>query len=177
VPLPTERQLQALEHDVGTAAPDRVPCCEWPGARVWRYRGHLYAEPAGVRSIRAPLAIEWDGLGTLDWPPGGRLELQPAVGEGLSLARRPARLRVTTRVGGERFEWRVGQRRALHKWLQERGVLPWWRDALPLLWADRELVAVADLGCAGRIAAAPGEPSLRIAWHDALVVTEEGTFG
>ncbi len=177
LPLPTERQLLALEHDAVAAAPDRVPCSEWPGARVWRYRGHLYAEPASGPVIDRPLAIDWDGQGTLAWPPGGRLQLQPAVGVGLSLERRPARLRVTTRVGGERFEWRSGQRRALHKWLQERGVLPWWRDALPLLWADRELVAVADLGCAGRLAAAPGEPSLRIAWLDALVVTEEATFG
>lgn len=177
LPLPTERQLLALEHDMAAAAPDRVPCSAWPGARVWRYRGSLYAEPGADPATAAPLEIDWDGQGTLAWPPGGRLQLQPAVGEGFSLARRPAQLRVTTRVGGERFEWRSGRPRALHKWLQERGVLPWWRDAVPLLWADRELVAVADLGCAGSMAAAPGEPSLRIAWLDAPVVTEEATFG
>jgi len=177
LPLPTERQLLAFEHDVTAAAPDRVPCSQWPGARVWRYRGHLYAEPARGPVIEGPFEMDWDGQGTLDWPAGGRLQLQPSVGAGFSLERRPARLRVTTRVGGERFEWRRGQRRALHRWLQERGVLPWWRDALPLLWSDRELVAVADLGCAGRVAAAPGEPSLRVAWLAAPVVTEKVTFG
>jgi tRNA(Ile)-lysidine synthase len=176
LPLPTERQLLALEHDLSAAAPDRVPCCAWPGARVWRYRGHLHAEAVDRPAREAPLAIDWDGQGTLAWPPGGRLQLQPTVGEGLSRERLPAQLRVATRRGGERFEWRRGQPRALHKWLQERGVLPWRRDSLPLLWAGRELVAVADLACAGSLAAAPGEPSLRLAWLDAPVVTEQATF-
>jgi tRNA(Ile)-lysidine synthase len=63
-------------------------------------------------------------------------------------------------------------RRELRKWLQERGVLPWMRGTLPCVLAEGEIVAIADLACGGRLAAAPGEPSWRIEWHGRPTVTE-----
>lgn len=54
LPVPAESTLAALERDAGRAAPDRVPCTRWSGARVHRYRGRLYAEAESLAG--APLA-------------------------------------------------------------------------------------------------------------------------
>ena len=64
------------------------------------------------------------------------------------------------------------------KWLQERGVLPWRRQDLPLLVdAEQRVVAIADLGRAAEFAAEPGEPSWRLTWHGRGIVTESDAFG
>jgi hypothetical protein len=61
----------------------------------------------------------------------------------------------------------------LRKWFQDRGVLPWRRDALPLLCAGGEIVAIADLSCAEAFAAQPDEPSWCVCWTGRPRVTED----
>jgi tRNA(Ile)-lysidine synthase len=56
-------------------------------------------------------------------------------------------------------------RRDLRRWLQERGVLPWRRAALPVVMCGSELAAVADLVCDARFAAQPGEDAWQVVWH------------
>ena len=76
------------------------------------------------------------------------------------------------RSGGEAFLPAGGaHRRPLRKWLQERDVLPWRREQLPLLWIGDELAAVADLGVAAAFAARPDEPSWRVEWAGRGAVT------
>jgi tRNA(Ile)-lysidine synthase len=67
-------------------------------------------------------------------------------------------LTIRYRQGGERFR-PVGRRHGqeLKKLLQEAGVPPWERDRLPLLYADRILVAVVGLGIAADHVAESGE--------------------
>ena len=50
---------------------------------------------------------------------------------------------------------------------QTLGVLPWMRDALPLVFAGDELIAVADLWLDARWCAPAGAPGLGIAWNHA----------
>src|ERR1700721_2347490 len=54
---------------------------------------------------------------------------------------------------------------------QAFGVLPWMRDALPLVFAGDELIAVADLWLDARWCAAADAPGLGIAWNNAPLVT------
>lgn len=174
LPLPAARTLAALRHDVAVAADDRVPEVRWAGVCVRRYRGRLYAtaetdgDGPGRESywpIEPPAPYAWSG--------GSALELEPAVGVGLSRARTPAQLQVRLRRGGESFTPGHGShRRPLRKWLQEHDVLPWRRADLPLLFAGERLAAVADLAIAGEFAALPGEPSWRVAWRGRAPVTE-----
>lgn len=171
VAAPSAATLDSLRRDMLGADAARIPETRWPGAVVRRYRGRLYVEApraggcwqAGPWSPDAPFALGADG----------RLELVAARGAGLSRARLRGALEVVPRPGGAGFR-PAGQphRRELRKWLQERGVLPWRRAALPCVAYGGEIVAVGDLACGGALAAAGDEPSWRIVWHDRPVLTE-----
>jgi len=168
LPAPSTRQLHGLERDVFAAADDRNPVTRWPGAEVHRYRGRLYAFAPLDAVIDEPRSWLWrEPLPLVD----GALriaELNAASGDReprLSLARLPDLLTVRYRAGGEQLHVAGrAHRKLLKKLLQESGVLPWWRDRLPLIFAGKRLVAVADLFLATEFAAAPGEPSARVVW-------------
>ena len=170
LPLPSVRALAALRRDLWRAADDRVPCARWQDARVYRYRGRLYAE----RQRPPPVAVRQELTGEgVALPCGARLELKRAVGRGVSRARLPGSLELRPRLGGEYFRpVQAAHRRPLRKWLQERGVLPWLRDHVPLLYAGELLVCVGDLACDAEYAARDGEDSWEVCWRGRPVLTE-----
>ncbi len=169
--MPSTRVLHALEHDMLNAKHDRVPKVQWWGAAVHRYRDLLYVEH--------PMS-EWDVTTQLDWNIKQELVLPAELGSlqlgasqlgasadtsGIAVQRLPAQLTVRFRDGGERIRL-PGEKyhRALKKLLQESSVLPWWRERLPLIYAQDQLVAVADLWVDHDFAARSGEPALQLAW-------------
>jgi tRNA(Ile)-lysidine synthase len=171
LPLPSARTLAALRRDLWQAAADRIPCARWQDARVYRYRGRLYAD----RARDPPAAVaQWPIGQGLTLGADGRLELAVSVGRGLSRARLPDRLQLRPREGGETF-LPAGhtQHRPLRKWLQERGVLPWLRDRVPLVYAGEELVAVGGVAYGAQYAAQADEPSWEIAWTGRPLLTED----
>ena len=169
--MPPAATLEALRRDMRTADDDRLPVTRWPGAVVRRYRGRLYAStgegPAGWRPGR------WAPGAQFDLGADGRLELVAATGVGLSRERIAGGLAVVPRPAGGTFK-PAGHphHREVRKWLQEHGVLPWRREALPFVLGGGEIVAIGDLACGGALAAAPGEPSWRVVWHDRPTLTE-----
>ncbi len=168
LPAPASRVLAALEHDMLRSATDRCPVSRWSGAEVRRHRQLLYAmQPLGPPPGSAQLSWDWREPAVL--PAAlGQLRLIACDRRGLALARLPPELRIGFRVGGERL--RAAGRahhRPLKKWLQELGVLPWYRDRIPLLYAGESLLAVADRLIAEEFAAAEGEESLSIVWEGA----------
>ena len=123
------------------AREDAQPVVVWPGGEARRYRDGLYL----MASV--PLA-SFEGAAfedASDLGPGmGRLELVP--GRGLSQACVADGLTLRTREGGEKIKPSdQGYTRTIKKLLQERGVVPWMRDRLPLVYSGERLVAVADL--------------------------------
>jgi len=170
LPLPPAHKLAELLRQLG-AREDRNPCVDWEGAEVRRYGGRLYAQrplPPSPDEFRLLPSVAHDlGEGL------GALKLVPAAGEGIRAALcGPTGLRITFRSGGEscRPSGRAHER-PLKKWLQEMRVVPWLRDRLPLIYSDRELLAVAGLFACEPHAAAPGEAGLRIEWsgHPPLI--------
>jgi len=145
LPVPSERTLAALRHDMLEAADDRLPRVNWPGVSVHRYRRYLHAlgqaeEAATIAEGNWPVGSAFD-LGSL-----GRLTLRPATGKGLRRDGLPPVLRVDSRTGGEVFRPAGSEhRRPLRKWLQERGILPWRREQLPLIRAGDEVAAIGDI--------------------------------
>ena len=164
LPTPTAKHLQLVLDEVVAARKDAEPVVNWPGVAVRRYRDCLYLLPAesaqppkdpGRVNPQSRLTLE-HGLGELRW--------QPGAAEGLAddLVARGLELRY--RHGGEKIKL-VGQShtRKLKKLLQEAGVVPWMRDRIPLVFADGELVAVADLWLA---AGAASKPGVAVRWEN-----------
>ncbi len=172
LPVPPAARLERGRRDLLDARDDREPSVRWPGAEVRRYRGRLHAM-APLPPVPAALSLPWDLRESLLLPAGlGVLHAQAACGVGLSEAAcRAGAVTVRLRSGGERCRpgARGARSRAVKKLLQERGVPPWIRARLPLVYVDGQLAAVAHLWVCAPFAARHDEPSLRLRWEAAWV--------
>ena len=73
------------------------------------------------------------------------------------------------RQGGERLRPQgAAHSRSLKNLIQERGVLPWRRNALPLFYSGNTLVAVGGMWLASEYCVAAGEPGLMPVWESAF---------
>jgi tRNA(Ile)-lysidine synthase len=168
---PSTRKLAGLEHDLLNTELDRIPCVKWEGAVLHWHRGLLYAEEPPIpfpdshvyeqswtwrqQSLQLPAAA-------------GRMSLGQANGPGISASRLPQQLVVRFRRGGEKIRLPGRKHRhTLRNLFQKMGVLPWWRDRLPLIYVGDELLAVGDLAWSADFAAAEGEPALRVVLEEA----------
>ncbi len=133
---PSLAQLQALQKSMLWSSPDAEPVFELGEFQVRRFKEALYITQ--LEPFDAKLELTWDGGSVLELPGAGKLS---ALG-----GDQPERFTVRFRRGGERCQpaGRAHSQR-LKKLLQERGVPPWRRDRLPLIYLDNELAAVADL--------------------------------
>jgi tRNA(Ile)-lysidine synthase len=164
---PPERRLRTgLEQLLG-AAPGRAPVLGWAGHEIRRFREHLYLlDSAPLGADLAENRIEWADLKPLRLG-GLRGELSVLAGTGVGLATKvvASGLQVAFRSGGERVRAGTDRHHRTLKYLfQSRGILPWMRGHVPLLFAQAELAAVADLWIADWAAAQPSEAGLRVVW-------------
>lgn len=145
--VPSEAVLDQIGA-VLTAAPDCCPEVRWANTEVRRYRDSLFVLPS-VAAL--------DPGREYHWPPDTALPL-PELGvtldrrelESRDIVLPAAALRVRFRRGGERIRLPGrGHSHSLKKLLQERGVPPWLRERLPLVYEDERegerLVAVLGL--------------------------------
>jgi tRNA(Ile)-lysidine synthase len=112
----------------------RWMCCAW--------RDRLWFESA---TRARPDRKVWRGESELRWG-SGRLSIVPErVDEAASVPEQLFEFR--PRAGGERLSLGEGRpRRGLRQLCQEAGVPAWWREELPLLWREGELVWVGGVG-------------------------------
>jgi len=181
--MPSTRVLHALEHDLLQSKQDRVPYVQWHGAEVHRHRDLLYVEqPLSEWDATEQLPWHWQNelqlpseLGSLNLSPHESLQGRKERHAGIAKAHLPDLLSVRFRDGGERIRL-PGEKhhRALKKLLQESSVLPWWRECLPLIYADEKLVAVADLWVSHDFAARAGEPAVYLVWQREQNITARG---
>jgi tRNA(Ile)-lysidine synthase len=167
LPLPSRRKLETLCHDVLHAAEDRVPCVDWPGVEVRRYRDNLYAGPPQPPRPAAADCLAWDLRSPLLLPHGlGSLHASPGSGEGLSQQVLQAGVQVGFRHGGEHCQ-PVGQshHRSLKNLFQEAAVPPWQRSRTPLVYVGRQLAEIVGLCVCEPFQARPGEQAVQIHWQ------------
>ena len=167
----TARLIEALRQ-VFDAEADHQPAIVWGGHALRRYRQRLFVTRADPP--RVPDSLSWIPVA------GSSLELGPALGNltwiaqrgGLAADRLPDTLIVRRREGGETLKPAPSARtQTVQHLCQALGVLPWMRDALPLVFAGDELIAVADLWLDARWCTAANALGLGVAWNNAPVVT------
>ena len=141
-PLPAAG-VEAIERDLLPAAHDADAQFAWQGARIRRWRSELHLLSATL-ALPPHWSVHWDGRAPLALPDGGQLELV-----GASQLATP--LQVSARRGGERIQLPGrSHSHALKDLLQQRGLPPWQRRQLPLLFDGEVLMAAGD-----RVIAAP----------------------
>ncbi|HTS21789.1 MAG TPA: tRNA lysidine(34) synthetase TilS [Casimicrobiaceae bacterium] len=161
---PSEARLADMLRQLLAAADDARIRIELDGAEIGRHRGRIAVHAPTVGSC---LRI-WSGEPEVALP-GGMLAFEAASGTGIAAAKMVRKsVTLRSRAGGERIRLAANRpTRAVKKLLQEAGMPQWEREALPLVWAGDELVAVPGIGVALAFQAAPGEASWRIEWRPA----------
>jgi tRNA(Ile)-lysidine synthase len=166
----TARLVEALRQ-VFDADVDQQPAIVWGSKALRRYRQRLFltdAEPPRLGKAKT-WAISM----------GSTLELGPQLGNlawtaqmgGLAPEKLPNFALVRRRDGGETLKpARFAKTQTVQHLCQSQGVLPWMRDALPLVFAHEELIAVGDLWMDARWCAAAGAAGLAVAWNNAPIV-------
>jgi tRNA(Ile)-lysidine synthase len=161
--LPSTQQLQEVFANVISSKHDATPLMFYENFEIRRYREQLWLVPQlPVHDVT--LIIAWDIKKALILPNGlGKLTWQTSA-EQSPLATQ--KITVRFRQGGEKIK-PIGRQEthSLKKLLQETGMPPWLRDRLPLIYADEQLVAVADWLLAAELASSADAVCLGVFWR------------
>ena len=162
---PSAAQLQHVQVDVVGARQDRTPIVRWSGVEVRRYRDQLYAmTPLPFHDEGA--IYDWDLSRELPLSALGKLGARAVLGQGVGRASlQNNSVTVRFRRGGEQCR-PSGQahHRELKKLFQERGIAPWQRDRVPLLYVGDQLAAVVGYWICEPFAAQSDEQGYVVEW-------------
>jgi tRNA(Ile)-lysidine synthase len=150
VRMPSSIKLQHIITDALQANIDALPCVEWGGHCVRRYRDDLYLLDIAFPHDKSQV-FSWNLNEMLELP-HVMLEAKKATGHGMHLG--IDQVEVRFRQGGEQITLTGRHTHDLKTLFQEWGVPPWERDSIPLLFVENQLAAVV-----GYVVAAPFEVS------------------
>lgn len=167
-PVPSSAVLGEALRQVLRARADTTPLIEWGRVQLRRYRDGVYLCRPQPEPPRERLVWRWVERGELELPDGlGRLRLRAARPGEAALSIPSGALQVGWNQGTHRLRLSArGSRRTLRNLYQERGVVPWLRRHLPLVFVGDSLAAVADLWIDAQFRARDGEQGMAIEWLD-----------
>ncbi|HEX7329240.1 MAG TPA: tRNA lysidine(34) synthetase TilS [Casimicrobiaceae bacterium] len=163
LPAPSSARLSEMLRQLAHARDDAQVTLAHAGVVLGVHRGRIVVHRAPPDSW----AQAWTGAGTVPLP-HGTLRFVAATGAGIA-ARRLEQSRVTIRAGvpGERLRLDGRARRPVAELLREAGMPPWERLAVPRVYCDDTLAAVAGIGVDADFGAAQGEASQLLEWQPA----------
>ncbi|MFM8333789.1 MAG: tRNA lysidine(34) synthetase TilS [Candidatus Methylumidiphilus sp.] len=165
--MPSQAVIERILQEALPARQDKTPVVAWREGEVRRYRDALYLLPP-LPAFDARAVLDWDGATLLTLPGGnGTLAATPTALPGIAAAHwRPGHIQVRHRLGGEhcRLPGRTGNHE-LKKLFQERGVAPWLRERVPLVFIDGELAAVGGWWVCAPFAGAAGGDNIALSWR------------
>lgn len=142
LPVPTDKQLQHILSDVLNSAYDAQPCVRWSGCEIRRYGDLVYAM-SPIRKTSPLIDQHWDLTSSLTVN-GNRLTAIRTLNNGIDTEIcDKSGVDVRFRKNGERFRIQgKKQSTRLKKYFQSKRVPPWYRDRIPLIFIEDELVAI-----------------------------------
>jgi tRNA(Ile)-lysidine synthase len=179
VEAPSAARLNEALRQVFDAHEDHQPAIVWGKKALRRYRQRLFLTEAAPPCL--PASMPWRAelgatialgasLGSLTWR-AQRGGIAPTFVAGAAAATDAnAALTVRRRAGGETLKpARSAKTQTVQHLCQSHGVLPWMREALPMVFLGDELIAVGDLWLDARWCSPDGGPGLGIAWSEAPI--------
>jgi tRNA(Ile)-lysidine synthase len=166
---PGSTHLEQVVEQLLRAAPDASPKVSWGSCEVRRYRDQLHIMPA-LPAIDADRTVVWNIADPLMIDDIGQLSARQVVGDGVGKKFVAGKqLSVRFRKGGESIQ-PVGrpQHHTLKKLFQERGIPPWIRDRIPLIYIDDQLAAVGNLFLSQQFSATTGEDGYIFQWESSI---------
>ena len=165
--LPSTVKLEEILRQLLSSRPDAKLHIAFGNTEIRCFKGVLH-----VRPLATPAATEWQ----LAWhgekqlvisDPGGTISFSQRKSAGINLSKLMEKsVIIRLRQGGERLRPDCKRpRRSLKNLLQEAGLAPWEREALPLLFSGEHLVWVPGIGIDCAFQAAAGEPGLVVKWQ------------
>ena len=138
VPLPRQGPLREFLRQLSTAGALASPVLHWAGWSLRTYRGRLFLLREQDLRPASPEPLIWPAeQAVLTLPDGRRLTREQLRAAGVATG--PVEIRF--RQGGEIVHTAQG-RRELKNLFQARGVPPWERTRVPLVWQSGQCVAV-----------------------------------
>ncbi len=152
--LPDYADLMRVWSEVCLAQADADPLLAWRGVEVRRYKNQLFAMPP-LSTFNHQLEVQWsDKSQALLLPNNQLLSPQQAFLGIEKSAWQTGQVSIRFRQGGEKIH-PVGRHHhhELKKLLQAKGIPPWQRHAIPLLYINQQLAAVLGYWIAHEFAA------------------------
>ena len=161
---PAARHMRDILSRLIHAGAGPAPCVHWPGVELRRYKDRLYAARPLV-AHDAAVTYHWDLCRPIVIL-GETLRASFRGGRGLARSRLADQgLEIRFRRGGETIT-PVGARRArpVKALFREKGILPWHRDRVPLIYVADQLALIPGLCIDQHFAAKDGEAAWEISW-------------
>jgi tRNA(Ile)-lysidine synthase len=161
---PSSRNMEQIISDVIYSSVDKSPCVSWENVEIRRYKNLLYASK--IKEDH-DINIEYT------WNPENTLKLldetliaKSTIGKGISkLKTKNAEFVVKYRQGGEKFNpENLSHSKTVKQLFQEQGVLPWFRDRIPLIYINDDLAVIPGFCIDDRYSAEKNEISWDIRW-------------
>jgi tRNA(Ile)-lysidine synthase len=168
---PSAARLAEALRQILDADADQLPVIAWGEVALRRYRSRVFLTAAQVPRLGDERPLPALGGACVELGAAlGKLRLVPQIG-GIEAGGLPLELTVRRREGGEVLKPAPqAKTQSLQHLCQAQGVLPWMRDALPLIFAGDALIAVGDLWIDARWCAAAGAPGLGVRWESAPII-------
>jgi tRNA(Ile)-lysidine synthase len=161
---PGSKNIEKIISDVICSTTEQSPCVNWTNVEVRRYKNILYA---------SKIMTEHDINTEHVWKPESVLNIldetlvaKSELGKGISkLKTKGADFVVRFRQGGEKIRPNDSSHSKTVKQLfQEKAVLPWLRDRIPLIYINGELAVIPGFCVDERYSAEKNESSWDIYW-------------
>ena len=146
---------------------------KWSEYVIRRFNGRLYfLNKAEVMPCEATENISWSINQSISLShPIGKLNTKITEGNGISLEKCSSNLQIKFRKGGEKMFFNADNgSKTLKDFFNEKKILPWIRDKVPLIYDDQHLICIGDLWINENFIATESEPAFTIHWNTKMKI-------
>jgi tRNA(Ile)-lysidine synthase len=163
LPAPSAARLDAMYAQLAAARADARIRAPHAGMEIGVHHGRVVIH----RAAPPPFECAWQGEPTLVLA-HGTLEFLRARGRGIAATQALSNgIVVRSRRGGERMQTAANRpSRALKALMQEAGMAPWTRFAIPLVYCGDSLAAVPGIGIDPRFTAPVDGEGFELVWNE-----------